>query len=146
MPPLPFPVSVVEVVPPPSPTPPVVVEVLPVSVGEVAVVDVLVVEVVVVGVVVVVVVLVDVDVLVLVLEVVVGVDAVEAMCLRQSLPASSAIVLAPWLRLPRRVGLTVTGRVRTRSFNARLALTAAAQFPESTAEEIWSAWPFSAID
>jgi hypothetical protein len=145
MPPL-LPVSVVGVVPPPSPTPPVVVDVVPVSVGEVAVVEVLVLEVVEVGVVVLVEVLVDVDVVVLVLGVLVGVDAVEAMCCRHSLNASRAIVLAPWLRLPRRVGLIVTGRVRTSWFRARLALRAAAQLPESTAEEIWSACPFSAID
>jgi hypothetical protein len=116
-----------------------------VSVGEVAVVDVSVVEVVVVGVLVLVEVLVEVDVLVLVLGVV-GVEAVEAMCCRHSSAASTAIVLAPWFRLPRRVGLIVTGRVRTSSFSARLALRAAAQFPDCTAEEIWSACPFSAID
>ncbi len=108
-------------------------------------VDVLVLDVVVVGVVVVVEVLVDVDVEVLVDDDV-GVEAVDAMCCTQSLTASRRIVLAPWFRFPRRVGLIVTGRVRTSWFRARLALRAAAQFPESTAEEIWSAWPFSAID
>jgi hypothetical protein len=144
MPPL-LPVSVVVVVPPPSPTPPVV-DVVPVSVGEVAVVEVSVVDAVVVGVLVLVEVLVEVDVDVVVVEVVVGVESVEAVCCRQSLTASRAIVLAPWFRLPRRVGLIVTGRVRTSWFSARLALRAAAQFPDCTAEEIWSACPFSAID
>ena len=114
------------------------------SVGVVALVEL--VEVVVVGVVVVVVVLVDVDVDVLLVDVDVGVEAVEGVCWRQSSPASWAIVLAPWLRSLRRVGLTVTGRVWTSWFSARLALRAAAQFPESTAEEIWSACPLSVID
>jgi hypothetical protein len=116
-----------------------------VSVGEVAVVEVLVLEVVVVGVVVLVEVLVEVDVEALVLEVV-GVEAVDTACWRQSLPASWAIVPAPWLRLLRRVGLTVTGRVWTSRLRAALAFRAAAQFPESTAEEIWSACPLRAID
>ena len=125
----------VVVVPPPSPTPPVVVEVVPVSVGVVAVLEVVDVElVVVVGVVVLVEVLVDVDVELLEDEEEVGVDAVEEVCCRQSLRASSAIVLAPWLRLRRSVGLTVTGRVWTSVFSAALALTAAAQLPDCTAE------------
>ena len=84
-------------------------------------------------------VLVDVEGVVVVLEEVVGVEAVEGVCSRQSLPASWAIVLAPWFRLVRSVGLTVTGRVWTSWFSARLALSAAAQLPEFTAELIWSA-------
>ena len=70
--------------------------------------DVVEVEVVVVGVVVLVDVLVEVDVVVVDEDVVVA--WVEVVWW-QSLRASSAIVLAPWLRLRRSVGLTVTGRV-----------------------------------
>ncbi|HTX11344.1 MAG TPA: hypothetical protein VME22_22170 [Solirubrobacteraceae bacterium] len=85
------------------------------SVGKVAVLEVVVVDVdVVVGVVVEVAVLVDVEVEVEVLLVVVGVLAVvgvEVVCWLQSRWASSAIVPAAWLRLLRRVELTVTGRV-----------------------------------
>jgi hypothetical protein len=103
-------------------------------------------EVVVVGVVVVVDVLVEVDVVVVGVEVLVGVEAVDAMCWWQSLTANRAIVLAPWFRLLRRVGLTVMGRVRTSWFSERLALRAAAQLPELTADAIWSACPLSPID
>jgi hypothetical protein len=114
-------------------------------VGEVAVVVVLVLEVVVVGVVEVVVVLVEVDVVVGV-DALVGVEAVEEVRWTQSLTASRAIVLAPWLRLLRSVGFTVAGSVRTSWFNDRLALRAAGQFPEAIAESIWSACPLRAID
>ena len=134
------------VVPPPIPAPPVV-EVVPVSVGVVAVVDVVVVEVVVVGVVVEVVV--D-GVLVLVLAlvdgVVDGVDCVLAVCCRHSRRASFAIVVAPWLRLLRRVGLIVTGRFWTSWFRAALALTAAPQLPDCTAALISLPWPLSESD
>jgi len=115
-------------VPPPSPTPPVVVDVVPVSVGVVALVEVVDVEVVVVGVVVLVDVLVEVDVVV-VDEEVLGIG-VAAVCCRQSLRASSAIVLAPWLRFWRSVGLTVTGRVWTSPFRTALAFKAAPQLPD----------------
>jgi hypothetical protein len=132
--PLPLPSPLPVVVPPPSPTPPVVVDVLPVSVGEVAVLVVVVVVVgvvvVVVGVVVLVVVLEDeVDGVVLLVEELVEVDGVETTCRRQPLAASRAIVLAPWLRLRRSVGLTAAGRVWTARFRARLALMAAPQLP-----------------
>ena len=102
--------------------------------GVVAVLEVVDVELVVVGVVVLVDVLVDVEVLVD--EEVVEVDAVEAVCCRQSFRASLAIVLAPWVRLRRSVGLIVTGRVRTSLFSATLAFSAAPQLPDVTAEEI----------
>jgi hypothetical protein len=115
-----------------------------VSVGVVAVV--VLVVVVVVGEVVLVDVLVEVDVIVVEVEVVVGIEGVDAMCWWQSLMANRAIVLAPWLRLLRRVGLTVIGRVRTSWFSERLAFRAAAQLPESTADAIWSACPLSPID
>jgi len=39
-----------------------------------------------------------------------GLKVVVAACWRQSFAASCAIVEAPWLRLLRSVGLTVTGR------------------------------------
>jgi hypothetical protein len=127
--PLPSPVLVL----PPSPTPPVVVDVLPVSVGEVAVVVVVVVVeevvVVVVGVVVLVDVLEEVDGVVLLVEELVVVEGVEETCRRQPLAASRAIVVAPWLRLRRSVGLTVAGRVWTARFKARLAFMAAPQSP-----------------
>jgi hypothetical protein len=149
--PLPLPLSVV--VPPPSPTPPVVVDVLPVPVVEVAVVlveDVVVVVVVlvVVGVVLLVDVVEDEVVgVVLLVEELVVIGGVERTCSsRQSLAASRAIVLAPWLRSRRSVGSMVAGRVWTARFRARLALTAAPQSPDWTAEEIWSAWPLRAID
>jgi hypothetical protein len=61
-----------------------------------------------VGVVVLVDVLVEVDVVVV--DEAVVVDWVDVVCL-QSFRASSAIVLAPWLRLLRSVELTVTGSV-----------------------------------
>jgi hypothetical protein len=83
-----------------------------VSVGVVAVLDVVEVVVVVVGVLaLVLVVLVEVEVLVLVVDVVVGAEAVVIAFWRHSLNASRAIVLAPWLRLLRRTGLTAIGRV-----------------------------------
>jgi hypothetical protein len=89
---------------------------------------------VVVGVVVVVVVL-DV-VLALVDEVDVGVEAVEAVCWWQFLPASSAIVLAPWVRSLRSVGLMFTGRVWTSLLRTAAAFRAAPQLPAWTAELI----------
>jgi hypothetical protein len=103
-----------------------------VSVGVVAVLDVVEVDVVVVGVVVLVEVLVEVDVVVVDEDVVV--DWVEVVWW-QSLRASSAIVLAPWLRLRRSVGLMVTGRVWTSLFSTALALTAAPQLRDCTACE-----------
>jgi hypothetical protein len=100
---------------PPSPTPPdvVVSEEVPEFVGVVAEVVVVDVEVVL-DVLVVVGVLVEVVVVVvgvLVAVVVVGGVVVVAWCWRQSLAASRAIVAAPWVRLLRSVGLTVTGRL-----------------------------------
>ena len=107
------------------------------SVGVVALVDVVEVDVVVVGVVVLVEVLVDVEVVVVLEDVVVvGVEAVWVVCCRQSLAASWAIVLAAWVRFRRSVGLTVTGRVWTWPPRTALALTAAPQLPDWTAEEI----------
>ncbi len=112
--------------------------------------DVVVVEVVVVvGVVVDVEVLVEVEVeesVLLVLEAVLGVEGVEAVCWWQSRWASWAIVPAAWLRLLRRVELTVTGRVSTSPERIALALTAAPQFPDCTAEETASAWLLRAFD
>ena len=118
----------VVVVPPPTPTPPVVVDVVPVSVGVVAVLEVVEVELVV-----------GVLVLVLVLDVLVEVDEVvvdeavsgwvDVVWWRQSFWASWAIVLAPWLRLLRSVGLIVTGSVWTSLPRIRLAFTAAPQLP-----------------
>ncbi len=109
--------------------------------------DVVDVDVVVVGVVVLVEVLVEVDVVVVDDDVVeVGVEAVEDVCRWQSLAASWAIVLAPWVRFWRSVGLTVTGRVWTSLPSTPLALTAAPQLPDWTAEEIWSASLLSAPD
>ncbi|HUA50449.1 MAG TPA: hypothetical protein VMA77_34780 [Solirubrobacteraceae bacterium] len=112
---------------------------------EVVVVVVLVV--VVVGVVVLVEALVGVDVeVVLVLDAVVAVDAVVAACCWQSLWASWAIVPAAWVRLLRRVELIVTGSVWTSLFRTELALTAAPQLPDWTAEDTASAWLLSAAD
>jgi hypothetical protein len=48
--------------------------------------------------------------------------------------------------LLRSVELTVTGRVWTWLSRTALALTAAPQLPDWTAETIWSAWPLSAFD
>jgi hypothetical protein len=131
--PLPLPV----VVPPPSPAPPVVVELVPVLDGVVAEVEVVELELVLVGVLVLDDVLEDVlvDVLVDVDDGVLGAE-VDGVCCRHSLAASSAIVLAPWARLLRRVGLTVTGRACTSLFRAALAFTAVPQLPDCTAAEI----------
>lgn len=60
--------------------------------------------------------------------------------------ASCAIVLAPWLRLLRSVGLIVTGRFCTSPPRTLLAETAAPQLPDCTAEEIWSACALRALD
>jgi hypothetical protein len=117
-----------------------------VSVGVVAVVDEVVVEVVVVGVVVDVLV---VGVVVLVLvedDAVVGSDGVLAACWRQSRWASFAIVVAPWLRLLRKVGLIVTGRFWTSWFRDTLALIAAPQLPDCTAALTSLPWPLSESD
>jgi hypothetical protein len=59
----------------------------------------------------------------------VAVDGVELACWWHSLRASSAIVLAPWLRLLRSVELIVTGRVWTWLPRTALSLSAAPQFP-----------------
>ena len=133
------------VVPPPIPAPPVV-EVVPVSVGVVAVVDDVVVEVVVVGVVVEVVVVGVVVLVVVGVDVVVGTDGVLGACRRQSCWASCAIVAAPWLRLLRKVGLTVTGRFWTSWLKAALALLAVPQFPDCTAALISLPCPLSDSD
>jgi hypothetical protein len=116
-----------------------------VSAGVVALVLVLLVVLVVVGVVVLVDEVLD-GVEVLVDEVLVGVEAVEAVCWWQSLPASSATVMAPWLRFRRSVGLIVTGSVWTSLLRTALALRAAPQLPAWTALSIWSAWLLSALD
>jgi hypothetical protein len=60
--------------------------------------------------------------------------------------ASCAIVTAPWFKLARRVGLTVIGRLWMSRRRAVLALTAAPQSPDCTAELISLPWPLSAID
>jgi hypothetical protein len=91
-------------------------------------------------------VVVGVVVVVVVGVVVVVVGAVDVAWSRQSLTASRAIVLAPWVRFRRSVGLTVAGSVCTSRFSAALAFAAAPQLPEETAELISSAWPLSAID
>jgi hypothetical protein len=62
------------------------------------------------------------------------------------LAASFAIVTAPWVKLVRSVGLTVTGSVATSRLRAALALTAAPQSPDWTADEISFPCPLSAID
>ncbi|MFZ0977085.1 MAG: hypothetical protein WAN22_33020 [Solirubrobacteraceae bacterium] len=134
---VPVPVPVVEEVVPPSPTPPLVVEVVPVLGGVVAVV---VVVDVVVGVVelveVVGVVVDDVDDEVLLEDAVVGVEMVVDACWRHSFAASWEMVTAPWVRFARSVGLTVIGSFWTSVFSAALALTAAPQSPDCTAELI----------
>jgi hypothetical protein len=99
-----------------------------VSVGVVAVLEVVDVELVVVGVLVLVDVLLDVEEVV-VEEVVVDVAA-DAVCWWQSLRASSAIVLAPWLRLLRSVELIVAPSVWTSLLRTPLALSAAPQLPD----------------
>ena len=97
----------------------------------VAVLEVVGTDVVVVGVLVIVGVVVDVVVDgVLVVDVVVEVEVVVASCWRHSVAASSAIVEAPWPKLRRSVGLTVTGRCRTSLLRAALALIAAPQSPD----------------
>jgi hypothetical protein len=45
-------------------------------------------------------------------------------------------VTAPWVRFARSVGLTVIGSFCTSAFSAALALTAAPQSPDCTAELI----------
>jgi hypothetical protein len=55
-------------------------------------------------------------------------------------------VPAAWLRLLRSVELIVIGRVWTSPERTALALTAAPQFPDCTAEETASAWLLSAFD
>jgi hypothetical protein len=107
-----------------------------VSGGVVAVLEVVDVDVVVVGVVVLVEVLVDVEVVVVVDDELVGVEAVETVWCRQSLRASSAIVVAPWVRLLRSVELSVTGSVSTSLPRTALAFSAAPQLPDCTAAPI----------
>lgn len=69
-------------------------------------------------------------------DVVVAGEAVVEVCWRHSLAASWEIVTAPWVRFARRVGLTVIGSFWTSMFSAVLALTAAPQSPDCTAELI----------
>jgi hypothetical protein len=78
--------------------------------------------------------------------VVVVVAVAVVSCWRHSVAASCAIVTAPWFKLSRRVRLTVMGRLCTSRRRAALALTAAPQSPDCTAELIWSPCPLSAID
>ena len=87
-----------------------------------------------------------VGVVVVVEDVVVGVDVVVVVCWRQSFAASWAIVTAPSLRLLRKVGLTVAGRLWTSWLSAALALIAAPQSPDWTAASISLPWLLSAID
>jgi hypothetical protein len=124
-----------------------------VLVGVVALVDVLVVVLVLVlvGVLVLVLVLVllevelELDVL-LVLVVLVGIEGVDAVRWWQSVWASCAIVPAAWVRLLRRVELIVTGRAWTSFWRTPLALAAAGQLPDCTAEEMAAAWVLRALD
>jgi hypothetical protein len=100
-------------------------------VGVVAEVDVLEVEEVLVGVLELVELLDELDVwLLLVLDELVGVEAVDVVWWWHSLAASRAIVLAPWFRLRRSVGLTVTGSSCTSRPRETLALMAAPQSPD----------------
>jgi hypothetical protein len=123
---------------PPGLTPPLGLEEVPGVVGLVAA-----------EVVVLVVVLLDVDVGVLVdvevgvlVAVLVDVDVVlvEVLELLQSLAASSATVLAPWLRFWDRVVLMVDGRLVTALVSAADALAAAPHWWASTAAETELSW------
>jgi hypothetical protein len=122
---------------PPTPTPPLGVEVVPGVVGFVAG-GVVFVGVLVVGVLVVV----GVEVVVGVDVAVVGVVGVVRVrvVLVQSLAASSATVLAPWLRFCESVVLIVEGRLVTALVSAADALLAAPHWWWATAEETESSW------
>jgi hypothetical protein len=94
-------------------------------------------------------VLVDVDVGVLVEEVVgvlvvvvvdVDVVLVDVLELLQSLAASCATVLAPWLRFCDRVVLMVEGRLVTALVSAAAALLAWAHWCAATAEDTEFSW------
>lgn len=128
---------------PPGLTPPLDVEEVPGVVGLVAGELVLLV-----------VVLVDVDVGVLVevlvgvlVEVVVDVDVVlvDVLELLQSRAASSATVLAPWLRFCDRVVLIVDGRLVTALVSAAAALLACAHWWAATAAETEFSWLVSVL-
>jgi hypothetical protein len=64
----------------------------------------------------------------------------------QSRWASAPTVLAPWRRLVRSVGLTVTGRLVTASANDTTARVAAAHWPEAIALDTESRWLFRVED
>jgi hypothetical protein len=124
---------------PPGLTPPLGLEEVPGVVGLVAGVLVELVDV-----------LVDVEVGVLVEEVVVGVLVVvvvdvdvvlvEVLELLQSLAASCATVLAPWLRFCDRVVLMVEGRFVTALVSAAAALLACAHWCAATAADTEFSW------
>ena len=74
-------------------------------------------------------------------EVVVGVDVVvRVVVVLQLRAASSATVLAPWLRFRDRVVLIVEGRLVTALVSAAAALLAWAHSWAATAAEIESSW------
>jgi hypothetical protein len=89
---------------------------------------------------------VEVEVLVLVEVEVLDVEDVLVLRCRQSCWASWEMVEAAWLRLLRNVELIVTGSVCTWLLRTALALTAAPQLVDCTAETTWSAWLLSAFD
>jgi hypothetical protein len=121
---------------PPMPAPPLDVEEVPGVVGLVAGGAVLLVE----GAVLVGVELVGLE-LVVGVELLVGVDLlVDVLELLQSLAASRATVLAPWLRFCERVVLIVEGRLVTALVSAAAALLADPHWCALTAEEIELSW------
>jgi hypothetical protein len=85
---------------------------------------------------------------VLLVELVVGVELVDVgvllvvgvvvvwcvVVVRQPVAASSPTVLAPWMRLARRVGLTDAGRFPTAWLKPETAVAAEGQLPALTAE------------
>lgn len=75
----------------------------------------------------------------------VAVGVVGVVVVRQSLEARSLIVEAPWFRLARNVVFTVWGRLATALPKFWLALTAAPQLRDATAELTWSSWPFRVL-
>ena len=100
-----------------------------------------------------VVVVVGVEVVVLVLDVVVGVELVVVLDVVdllvvvvcgcwQSCAASELSVDAPCSRFRVSVGLTVGGRSTIAFENVVTASAAAPHWPELTADETWSSWPF----
>jgi hypothetical protein len=61
---------------------------------------------------------------------------------RHCLSARSATVFAPWSRLLRSVELRDPGRLEMALVRDEVALATALQFPDSSADEIWSSWLF----